>query len=294
MTDTGTLAIGSYLGESVDELIIPSEIGGAKVSQIDSLFSESDIVLQKVIIPNSVTTMGENAFESLGIEELVFEKNSSLTSIGKNAFYGNNIKSIDLQDLPLTTIGEFAFACNQIEKITLPKDQCSIGYHAFAGNNFKSLTINSKIKFTYELIGREGWGGIPTLERAEQSEPYIGYVVMPSDPLEEVIFENDRTEKISNYFTNAKNLKKVTLPRPLKTTYRGDPIRSLDCSYAFEGCISLKECNYSGISLSTAKDAKAIDPILSFYSSYGAFLGCPLDFNTQRILLEMGFTNKDF
>ena len=78
-------------------------------------------IIYRLIIPSSVTTINESAFQNVQIVELFFRENSKLKEIGKNAF-SNNISNTEDRSLinnlkipsSVTTINESAFQNVQI------------------------------------------------------------------------------------------------------------------------------------------------------------------------------------
>jgi hypothetical protein len=88
-------------------------------------------------IPNTVTTIGEGAFSSLGYYDESPEFTSinipnSVTKIGENAFwYCRQLVSVTLPN-GLTTIGDYAFSgCDHLKSITIPASVEGIGIRAF-------------------------------------------------------------------------------------------------------------------------------------------------------------------
>lgn len=123
---------------------------------------------KSVTIPNSVTSIGDGAFEDCCNLTSVTIPNS-VTSIGNRAFadceklssvtIGNNVKSI----------GQYAFAwCDSLKSITVPKSVTQIGWHAFPNNdNDDDFVLNcyygsyahkyaEKEYITYKFVSNDG------------------------------------------------------------------------------------------------------------------------------------------
>ncbi len=103
----GSVVITKYLGNA-ENLVIPEELGGKKVTKIgDSAFYEN-LTIQKVTLPSGVTEIGDKAF--------------------------CNCKNLDSATLPegLLTIGEDAFlSCKVLTDCVIPDTVVSIGKSAF-------------------------------------------------------------------------------------------------------------------------------------------------------------------
>ena len=100
--------------------------------------------LTDVIIPNSVTSIGEKAFyycTSLHNVNLP----SSLTTIGSYAFQYSGLTSIVIPS-PVSTIGEFAFQnCTALLSIDIPNTVTNIGQMAFYDSNqLTSVTVRTE------------------------------------------------------------------------------------------------------------------------------------------------------
>lgn len=96
----------------------------------DSMFSSTSI--EKITLPDSVVTIGTNAFNgSTKLKEVVTSENSKLEVIQAGAFAGcSSLKSIDLKNVK--EIGNSAFyGCNSIKKIYLSKKLEKVGEDAF-------------------------------------------------------------------------------------------------------------------------------------------------------------------
>lgn len=210
LTDKGAISIVSYLGDSVENLVIPEKIEGITVTTIGSFYSPSNATVKKLTIPKTVELIQNGAFSECGIETLVFEKNSNLKEIGDSAFYNNKIKDYTIPS-SIEYIGCKAFYGNKIEEVKLPHKKIRLRYKCFDSNKIKQLVFLS----TWEIF--EG-GGIP-----------VDFI--HSDELEEIYFEDGCLKINREAFSNCKNLKKISIPASM---------REID-EYAFENCSSLTE-----------------------------------------------------
>lgn len=100
--------------------------------------------LQTVIIPDSVTIMGEGAFA--GNENLTSVKLSrNVVHIPKSAFNAGSFKDMKLDTVIIPegvqTIGESAFAGTHVENIVLPSTLTTIGDKAFWNHQLEQVTI---------------------------------------------------------------------------------------------------------------------------------------------------------
>ena len=88
---------------------------------------------QNTFIPNSVTSIGNGAFEfCISLTSITIP--SSVTSIGRGAFAScSSLTSITIPN-SITSIEQYAFnECTSLTSITIPYNVTSIGYHAFYG-----------------------------------------------------------------------------------------------------------------------------------------------------------------
>ncbi|MDR1126744.1 MAG: leucine-rich repeat domain-containing protein [Treponema sp.] len=164
----GEPSITGYTGPKSENLVIPAKIGRWTVTSIgDRAFLYNWLAnvqltarLTSVIIPGSVTSIGNGAFSSnqltsvtiqagiTSIGDRVFSENQltsvtipgSVTSIGEQAFYDNDLTSVTIQ-AGVTSIGDYAFCDNDLTSVTIPAGVTSIGYRAFYANDLTSVTI---------------------------------------------------------------------------------------------------------------------------------------------------------
>ena len=103
----------------------------------DSMFNNCDII-QTILLPNSVTSIGLRAFSGCSSLKSVTIGNS-VTSIGLSAFSScSSLKSVTIGN-SVTSIGSGAFSgCQSLTSVTIPNSVTSIGEKAF--NNCDALT----------------------------------------------------------------------------------------------------------------------------------------------------------
>lgn len=115
------------------------------VTTIGNYAFEDCTNLVSVNMGNSVTTIGTRAFNDCGFTSI--ELPNSLTTIGWGAFFScDNLTSISLPN-SVTTIGGSAFSyCDKLTSISLPNSLTTIGESAFSYcSNLTSLNIPSSV-----------------------------------------------------------------------------------------------------------------------------------------------------
>ncbi len=118
--------------DEVQNLVIPSELNGVKITKIGVSFADKidylGLGLKSVVIPNGIT------------------------EIGVNAFSGNQLTSITIPN-SVTSIGDIAFSINQLTSITIPNSVTSIGHNAFGRNpNLKKIVNKTGKAFNWNDI----------------------------------------------------------------------------------------------------------------------------------------------
>ena len=95
-------------------------------------FLDNNFNITSVSLPNTITTINNNAFSSSELTSLILP--DSVLTIGQGAFANNNIAGTLVIPSGVTTIGDYAFRGNQFSNLTISETVTSIGSTAFDAN----------------------------------------------------------------------------------------------------------------------------------------------------------------
>jgi predicted small lipoprotein YifL len=137
--------------------------------------------IQTLVIPDSVISIGRDAFRDCGIQTL--KLGSGLTTIGISTFADNRIKDLTIPD-SVTAINAIAFVSCGIETLNLGKGLTRIGRRAFASNQIAELTIPAQVT---------------TIEAEAFSGNRISALVIPNSVtnIEEGVFKDNRIAELT-------------------------------------------------------------------------------------------------
>jgi hypothetical protein len=110
----------------------------------DSAFAHNQ--LTTVIIPNTVTNIGNSAFRDNKLTTVTMS--NTVTYIGDNAFLDNVLITVTIPPT-VQNIGNYAFAHNKLTTVTIPETVKFIGNYAFSDNELTDVNILG----TVESIG---------------------------------------------------------------------------------------------------------------------------------------------
>ena len=234
------------------------EKGSSRIA--NGLFAYND-GLESIVIPDTVTEIGTNAFRGCkNLKDITYS--SSLTKISNNAFYG--CKSIEEAIIPdtVTEILAGAYcACESLSNVHLSRKLVKLGGYAFGDCD--------------SLVSIE----IPKSLQETTSEYYNEYlydyhygVFIASDNLKNITFEEGTTLIPRGLFANNASIEHIEMP---------DTVVTIDNS-AFEYCEGLKSIKLSNSitkignnTFSGCKSLESIDiPNSVTEIAAGAFLKC--------------------
>lgn len=212
----------------------------------------SCVKLEKIIIPNGVTYIGNRNFgecyslQTISLPDgLVFSEGYEFYNCNSlsNVLFGNTqttipnyalascgaLTSIDLKNI--TSIGDQAFNSDYALDCVLPNGLTSIGNSAFSSSGLTEVTIPN----TVTSIGNSVFSSCSSLRKVvfESGSPLttVGYSLFNGDySLEEVSLPNGLTAISQSMFYNCKALKDITIPSSVTDIN----------TYAFYYCYALR------------------------------------------------------
>ena len=207
-----------------------SSIDGVLYNYVQDTLIQCPCAKTSITIPNSVTSIGEEAFcGCTGLTSVTIP--NSVTSIGEEAFYGcTGLTSITIPT-NVTSIGDYAFSnCTGLTSIVIPNSITSIVNRMFSGcTGLTSITIPSNIT----SIGGGAFSGctgltsitIPNSVTSIGGSAFFGCTGLTSITLPDSIGGAIGSQT----FTNCTGLTSITIPKGV--TSIGE--------WAFFGCSSL-------------------------------------------------------
>ena len=204
-------------GTEVKDLVIPNNVTTIGDNAF-SCFSG----LTSVTIPNSVTSIGEAAFDGCsGLTSVTIP--NSVTSIGFCAFEGcSGLTSITIPN-SVTSIGEAAFFnCSGLTTVTIPNSVTSIGYSAFEGcSGLTSVHISDLVAWCNITFA-----GNPFRDPFSDLSSTL-HLYLNGTEVKDLVIPNNVTTIGDNAFSGFSGLTSVTIPNSV-TSISDNAFR--DCS----------------------------------------------------------------
>ena len=222
--NTKVICNDAFLGcTSLSCIVIPNSVTYIG----DDAFSMT--ALSSVVIPNSVTSIGKGTFWNCTFLSSIVIPNS-VTSIEKQAFDGcTSLSSIVIPD-SVTNIGERAFSsCTSLSSIVIPDSVTDIGESAFSScTSLSGVVIPNSVK----SIGESAFSSCTSLSGIviPNSVKSIGYRMFSScTSLSSIVIPNSVTSIGDSAFWDCTSLFSIIIP---------DSVTSIG-SCAFSNCSSL-------------------------------------------------------
>ena len=177
------------------------------------------LTLVGIIIPNTVTSIGANAFYGCASLNSIDIPNT-VNSIGNNAFAASGLREVTIGN-GVTSIGNSAFDnCKNLISVTIPSSVTTLGTYAFRGcTSLTSVTFAPNSRIT--IIGGNAFNGCTSLTS--------------------VIIPNSVTSIGGSAFAGCTSLANVII---------GSSVTSVE-GYAFTGCTSLATVRFEGNEVAT-------------------------------------------
>lgn len=146
--ENGTVKIIKYNGDD-KKVTIPKKIKGKTVTVLSKESFWYLDILEEVVIPETIETIGKSAFKECHNLKKVTIKNG-IKIIKSNAFaYCDKLESIVIPD-SVTEIGKLAFfECEALKEIKLSKNLTEIGYEILLGSGYSKNKENWDGYFLY-------------------------------------------------------------------------------------------------------------------------------------------------
>ena len=191
---------------------------------------------QSTVIPNSVTSIGADAF--WGCDSLTsINIPQSVTSIGDYAFWGCDSLTSIIIPYSVTSIGNSAFdECNSLTSITIPDSVTSIGYSAFSNCwSLTSITIPNSVTSIGDFAFDECYS-LTSITIPGSVTSIGGGAFVYCGSLTSITIPDSVTSIGGGAFYGCDSLTSITIP---------DSVTSIGDG-AFEYCNSLKNVYYTG------------------------------------------------
>ena len=202
---------------------------GEEVEHIPDFLCNNLRLLNTIVIPNSVTTIGQLAFNSCtGLQKVTI--GNSVTTIGERAFSEcRGLQKVTIGN-SVTTIGKFAFtSCTGLQKVTIGNSVTAIGYGAFDScSGLTEITIPNAVT-TIGVWAFSSCTGLTEVTIPNSVTTIEGYAFTRCTGLKTVTIGNSVTTIEDGAFNGCTQMESVTI---------GEKVESIGES-AFAKCNNL-------------------------------------------------------
>ncbi|MBO5096549.1 MAG: leucine-rich repeat domain-containing protein, partial [Bacilli bacterium] len=188
-------------------------------------------VLTFISLPDSLTTIGLNAFMKTSIKQLIIPDN--VNSLEANAFISSKIENLIIGK-GIKEIGNHTFRHNEIKKVVIPDNITSIGQYSFGDNPIEEITFGTGVT----SIGTVAFASFGPSEKY-YNQNFLSEIFIPSNitTLETGVFKDTTSDVIiRTERTKADFLENVTTSSStaLGNWYGNAQVISSDNLYIYE------------------------------------------------------------
>lgn len=143
--------------------MLKSVILPEKLEEIPTSFVEGCSALTTLVIPNTVTKIGKNAFKESGLTQITLPEN--LTTIEASAFYKTKLETITIPKNVTKIPTDCFYQCENLTRAMFPNTLTTIDARAFRGcSNLANIDIPTSL----ETIGIGAFGDCKNLKLTNQ------------------------------------------------------------------------------------------------------------------------------
>lgn len=216
VNEDGNIEITAYSGKEKN-VVIPTEIDGAKVVAIGKAAFENNSKIKTVIIPESVTKLGQNAFyDCVNLEQVAVL--GDIATLGSGVFSScRDLYRVDFYgDLCGISVGMF-FECINLENIFIPKSVTYIGSGAFM---YCSALLSIDIPEGVETINDRTFSSCGKLKNVTlpSTLKYIEeYAFSKCDSINEICIPKNIEFVNNDVFIDCDNIEKIFVHENIST-----------------------------------------------------------------------------
>ncbi len=211
LSEDGTFYIVTGSANDAVDVVIPSTYNGLPVKEIANHAFAFDENLTSVVVPDSVTTLGEGVFSDSPLLTDVTLGNS-ITAIPDLTFYGSALTTVEIPE-SVTSIGFSAFAESaSLTSLNLPTDLQNIGDLAFYNCiNLATLSFPETLVHIGDLV----FTGTPWLMNQQALNPLVvinEFLIDGQSASGDVVIPDTITHITGGAFAGNMSMTSITVP----------------------------------------------------------------------------------
>ena len=197
--------------------LISLDISGTTLTELPASTFQQLKNLKKVILPNTLTSIGKEAFSYSGLQSI--EIPASVETIGASAFRATNLQSIEIP-ASVERIGEFTFnKCTALTTVTFEKGSQlkEIGEYTFENSGLQSIEIPASVE-TIAFAAFRGCTALTTVTFEQGSRlKTIGKEAFSYSGLQSIEIPASVETIEQDAFNNCTSLTSIEIPASVET-----------------------------------------------------------------------------